>query len=159
MLLLAIPFALTYTFGKMVGSFRQGVAVVAMMIILFGAWVAMGEIAEHGTNPAIAQAGLTYQPGGNIEGKEVRFGVSDSIFYSVASTQTSTGSVDAANDSLTPMGGFTVLTGMMLGEISPGGTGSGLYTILSSPSSPSSSADSWSAGHPSSSARRSSPRR
>ncbi len=129
-LLLAIPFALTYTFGKMVGSFRQGVAVVAAMIILFGAWVAMGEIAEHGTNPAIAQAGLTYQPGGNVEGKEVRFGVSDSIFYNVASTQTSTGSVDAANDSLTPMGGFTVLTGMMLGEISPGGTGSGLYTIL-----------------------------
>ena len=129
-LLLAIPFALTYTFGKMVGSFRQGVAVVAAMIILFGAWVAMGEIAEHGTNPAIAQAGLTYQPGGNVEGKEVRFGVSDSIFYNVASTQTSTGSVDSANDSLTPMGGFTVLTGMMLGEISPGGTGSGLYTIL-----------------------------
>ena len=130
MLLLAIPFALTYTFGKMVGSFRQGVSVVAAMIILFGAWVAMGEIAEHGTNPAIAKAGLTFQPGGNVEGKEVRFGVSDSIFYNVASTQTSTGSVDAANDSLTPIGGFTVLTGMMLGEVSPGGTGSGLYTIL-----------------------------
>jgi K+-transporting ATPase ATPase A chain len=129
-LLLAIPFALTYTFGKMVGSFRQGVSVVAAMIILFGAWVAMGEIAEHGTNPAIAKAGLTFQPGGNVEGKEVRFGVSDSIFYNVASTQTSTGSVDAANDSLTPIGGFTVLTGMMLGEVSPGGTGSGLYTIL-----------------------------
>jgi len=129
-LLLAIPFALTYTFGKMVGSFRQGVSVVAAMIILFGAWVAMGEIAEHGSNPAIAKAGLTFQPGGNVEGKEVRFGVSDSIFYNVASTQTSTGSVDAANDSLTPIGGFTVLTGMMLGEISPGGTGSGLYTIL-----------------------------
>ena len=74
-LLLAIPFALTYTFGKMVGSFRQGVAVVAAMVILFGAWVAMGEIAEHGTNPAVAHAGLTYQPGGNVEGKEVRFGV------------------------------------------------------------------------------------
>ncbi len=129
-LLLAIPFALTYTFGKMVGNFRQGVAVVAAMVILFGAWVAMGEIAEHGTNPAVARAGLTYQPGGNVEGKEVRFGVSDSIFYNIASTQTSTGSVDSANDSLTPIGGFAVLTGMMLGEISPGGTGSGLYTIL-----------------------------
>ncbi|MGP8163682.1 MAG: potassium-transporting ATPase subunit KdpA [Acidimicrobiales bacterium] len=129
-LLLAIPFALTYTFGKMVGSFRQGVAVVAAMVILFGAWVAMGEIAEHGTNPAVAHAGVTYQPGGNVEGKEVRFGVSDSVFYNIASTQTSTGSVDSANDSYTPLGGFALLTGMMLGEVSPGGEGSGLYTIL-----------------------------
>jgi K+-transporting ATPase ATPase A chain len=129
-LLLAIPFALTYTFGKMVGSFRQGVAVVAAMVILFGAWVAMGEIAEHGTNPAVAHAGVTYQPGGNVEGKEVRFGVADSVFYNIASTQTSTGSVDSANDSYTPLGGFALLTGMMLGEVSPGGEGSGLYTIL-----------------------------
>ena len=90
----------------------------------------MGEVAEHGTNPAIAKAGVTYQPGGNVEGKEVRFGVSDSVFYNIASTQTSTGSVDSANDSYTPIGGFALLTGMMLGEISPGGTGSGLYTIL-----------------------------
>jgi K+-transporting ATPase ATPase A chain len=129
-LILAIPFALSYTFGKMVGSFRQGVAVVAAMVILFGAWLAMGEIAEHGTNPAVAAAGVTYQPGGNVEGKEVRFGVADSVFYNIASTQTSTGSVDSANDSYTPIGGFALLTGMMLGEISPGGTGSGLYTIL-----------------------------
>ena len=129
-LLLSIPFALTYTFGKMVGSFRQGVAVVAAMVILFGAWIAMGEVAEHGTNPAIAKAGVTYQSGGNVEGKEVRFGVSDSVFYNISSTQTSTGSVDSANDSYTPMGGFALLTGMMLGEISPGGTGSGMYTIL-----------------------------
>jgi len=100
------------------------------MVILFGAWIAMGEIAEHGTNPAIAKAGITYQPGGNAEGKEVRFGVSDSVFYNISSTQTSTGSVDSANDSYTPMGGFALLTGMMLGEISPGGTGSGMYTIL-----------------------------
>ncbi len=129
-LLLAIPFALTYTFGKMVGSFRQGVAVVAAMVILFGAWLAMGEIAEHGANPAVTQAGLRYQPGGNVEGKEVRFGVADSVFYNISSTQTSTGSVDASNDSYTPMGGFALLTGMMLGEVSPGGVGSGLYTIL-----------------------------
>ena len=129
-LLLSIPFALTYTFGKMVGSFRQGFAVLAAMVILFGAWVAMGEIAEHGTNPAVARGGVTYQPGGNVEGKEVRFGVADSVFYEIASTQTSTGSADSANDSYTPIGGFALLTGMMLGEISPGGTGSGLYTIL-----------------------------
>jgi len=129
-LLLSIPFALTYTFGKMVGSFRQGFAVLAAMVILFGAWVAMGEIAEHGTNPAVAKGGVTYQPGGNVEGKEVRFGVADSVFYEIASTQTSTGSADSANDSYTPIGGFALLTGMMLGEISPGGTGSGLYTIL-----------------------------
>jgi K+-transporting ATPase ATPase A chain len=70
------------------------------------------------------------QPQGNMVGKEVRFGVLPTALYDVASTQTSTGSVSGANDSFTPMGGFGLLTGMMLGEVTPGGTGSGLYTIL-----------------------------
>jgi len=73
---------------------------------------------------------MTHQPTGNMEGKEVRFGDTSSALYATASTQTSTGSVDSAEDSYTPMGGFAVLTGMMLGEVSPGGVGSGLYTIL-----------------------------
>ena len=130
LLILCIPVGLTYTFGKMVGSVRQGVAILGVMAVLFGSWLAIASVAEHQANPAVAAAGLTHQPAGNMEGKEVRFGDTSSALYATASTQTSTGSVDSAEDSYTPMGGFAVLTGMMLGEISPGGVGSGLYTIL-----------------------------
>jgi K+-transporting ATPase ATPase A chain len=129
-LLLCVPVALTYTFGKMVGSVRQGAAVLAAVAILFGAALAGGLVAEHGPNPAVAAAGVVHQPGGNMEGKEARFGDTSSALYEVASTQTSTGSVDSAADSYTPMGGFWLLEGMMLGEVTPGGVGSGLYTIL-----------------------------
>jgi potassium-transporting ATPase potassium-binding subunit len=130
LLILSIPVALTYTFGKMVGSVRQGVAILGVMAILFGSWLAIASVSEHQSNPAVAAAGLLHQPTGNMEGKEVRFGDTSSALYATASTQTSTGSVDSAEDSYTPMGGFAVLTGMMLGEVSPGGVGSGLYTIL-----------------------------
>lgn len=129
-LLLSIPFALTYTFGKMVGSVRQGVALVAAMLIIFGSWVAFTSYAEHQGNPAVAAAGITHQPTGNTVGKEVRFGDTTTALFGVASTSTSTGSADGSYDSFTPMGGFGLLTGMMLGEVTPGGTGSGLYTIL-----------------------------
>jgi K+-transporting ATPase ATPase A chain len=129
-LILCIPVALTYTFGKMVGSVRQGAAILAVMAIIFGGWLAITSVSEHQANPAVAAAAVTYQPGGNMEGKETRFGDTSSALYATASTQTSTGSVDSAEDSYTPMGGFAVLTGMMLGEVSPGGVGSGLYTIL-----------------------------
>ncbi len=130
LLILCIPVGLTYTFGKMVGSIRQGAAILAVVAVLFGGWLCIASVAEHQANPAVAAAGLTHQPTGNMEGKEVRFGDTSSALYATASTQTSTGSVDSAEDSYTPMGGFAVLTGMMLGEISPGGVGSGLYTIL-----------------------------
>ena len=129
-LILSIPVALTYTFGKMVGSIRQGVAILAAMTIIFGCWLTIGAVAEHQANPAVAAAGLTHQSSGNMVGKEVRFGDTSSVLYNIASTQTSTGSVDSANDSYNPMGGFATMTGMMLGEVSPGGVGSGLYTIL-----------------------------
>jgi K+-transporting ATPase ATPase A chain len=129
-LLLSIPFALTYTFGKMVGRIRQGVAVLAAMVLIFGVWVGFSSYAEHQSNPAVAAAGVVHQPTGNVEGKETRIGDTTSALYNIASTQTSTGSVAASNDSFTPIGGFGALSGMMLGEISPGGTGSGLYTIL-----------------------------
>ena len=129
-LLLCIPFSLTYTFGKMAGSRRQGAALLTAMALIFGAWVGFTSYAEHQANPAVAAAGLPHQPTGNMEGKEVRFGDTSSALFGVASTQTSTGSADAAYDSFTPMGGFGLITGMMLGEVSPGGTGSGLYTIL-----------------------------
>jgi potassium-transporting ATPase potassium-binding subunit len=130
LLILCIPVGLTYTFGKMVGSVRQGAAILAVMAVLFGSWLAVASVSEHQANPAVAVAGQTYQPGGNMEGKEIRFGDTSSALYATASTQTSTGSVNSAEDSFTPMGGFATLTGMMLGEVSPGGVGSGLYSIL-----------------------------
>jgi potassium-transporting ATPase potassium-binding subunit len=135
LLILCIPVGLTYTFGKMVGSVRQGAAILGVMAILFGGWLGIASVSEHQANPAVAAAGVSQTSGiagdvGNMEGKEVRFGDTTSALYATASTQTSTGSVDSAEDSYTPMGGFAVLTGMMLGEVSPGGVGSGLYTIL-----------------------------
>ena len=128
-LLLSIPFALTYTFGKMVGSIRHGAALLGAMVIIFGCWVGFTSYAEHQTVPAVAAAGI-HGTTGNTVGKEVRFGDTSSALFGVASTSTSTGSADAAYDSFTPIGGFGLLTGMMLGEVTPGGTGSGLYTIL-----------------------------
>ncbi len=129
-LLLVIPVALTYVFGKMVGSVRHGLAILAAMVILFGAWTAIASVSEHQANPAVQAAGQTYQPNGNTTGKEVRFGVPESALFGVASTQTSTGSANSAYDSFTPIGGGALLTGMMIGEVTPGGVGSGLYTVL-----------------------------
>ena len=129
-LILCIPVALTYTFGKMVGSLRQGAAILAVMAVIFAGWLAIAAVAEHQANPAVATAGVVQQPTGNMEGKEIRFGDTSSALYNITSTQTSTGSVNSAMDSYNPMGGFAALTGMMLGEITPGGVGSGLYTIL-----------------------------
>ena len=129
-LILCIPVALTYAFGKMVGSVRQGAALLAAMGVIFCAWLAFTTVAESQPNPAVTASHAVAQHHGNMEGKESRFGPQSSSLYNVASTQTSTGSVDASADSFTPMGGFGMLTGMMLGEVSPGGVGSGLYTIL-----------------------------
>jgi K+-transporting ATPase ATPase A chain len=129
-LLMSIPIASTYMFGKMVKSIRQGVAVLSVMLILFVSWAAFAQYAESRGNPAVTQAGVVVQPGGNMEGKETRFGVAETTLFDVASTQTSTGSVTGSNDSFTPIGGMALLTGMMLGEVSPGGAGAGMYTIL-----------------------------
>jgi K+-transporting ATPase ATPase A chain len=128
-LLLAVPFALTYTFGKMVGSIRQGAALLAAMVIIFGVWVGFTSYAEHGQNPAVQAAGV-HSTVGNTVGKEVRFGDTSTALFGVASTGTSTGSANASYDSFTPIGGGGLMTGMMLGEVTPGGAGSGLYTIL-----------------------------
>jgi K+-transporting ATPase ATPase A chain len=129
-LLLSIPFALTYTFGNMVGSIRHGAALLAAMVLIFGSWVAFTSYAEHQGNPAVVAAGVTQHNTGNTEGKESEFGDTSTALFGVASTNTSTGSADASYDSFTPIGGFGLLTGMMLGEVTPGGTGSGMYTIL-----------------------------
>jgi K+-transporting ATPase ATPase A chain len=128
-LLLAIPFALTYTFGKMVGSIRHGAALLGAMVIIFSVWVGYTSYAEHQQNPAVAAAGV-HASVGNTEGKEVRFGDTTTALFGVASTNTSTGSADASYDSFTPIGGLGLMSGMMLGEVTPGGAGSGLYTIL-----------------------------
>ncbi len=128
-LTLSIPFALTYTFGKMVGSIRHGAALLAAMAIIFGVWVGFTVYAEHTNNPAVAAAGV-HSTVGNTEGKEVRFGDTSSALFNISMTHTSDGAVDSATDSYTPMGGFGPLSGMMLGEVTPGGVGSGLYTIL-----------------------------
>ncbi len=128
-LLLAIPFSLTYTFGKMVGSVRHGFALLSVMVLIFSVWVGYTSFAEHQNNPAVAAAGI-HSTVGNTEGKEVRFGDTSTALFGVASTQTSTGSADASYDSFTPIGGLGLLTGMMIGEVTPGGTGSGLYTLL-----------------------------
>ena len=109
-LTLSIPFALTYTFGKMVGSIRHGVALLAVMVIIFGVWVGVTANAEHQNNPAVAAAHV-YSPVGNMEGKEVRFGDTTSALFNVSMTQTSDGAVDSATDSYNPMGGFGRIDG------------------------------------------------
>jgi K+-transporting ATPase ATPase A chain len=128
-LTLSIPVALTYTFGKMVGSIKHGAALLAVVVILFGSWVAFTSYSEHQNNPAVEAAGI-HSTVGNAEGKEARFGDTTSALFNVSMTQTSDGAVDSATDSYNPIGGLGPLTGMMLGEVTPGGTGSGLYTLL-----------------------------
>ena len=128
-LTLSIPFSLTYTFGKMVKSIRHGAALLAAMVLIFGVWVGFTSYSEHTNNPAVVAAGV-HSTTGNTEGKEVRFGDTTSALFNVTMTQTSDGAVDSATDSYNAMGGFGPLTGMMLGEVTPGGVGSGLYTIL-----------------------------
>ncbi|MGB8020234.1 MAG: potassium-transporting ATPase subunit KdpA [Candidatus Nanopelagicales bacterium] len=124
-LLLVIPFSLPRMFGRMVGDRRQGLAVVTVMGILWLGAVVTATWAElSGGGAATALAG------GAMEGKEVRFGEAASALFAVSTTGTSTGSVNAMHDSMTPLGGGVTLTHMMLGEVSPGGVGVGLYGML-----------------------------
>ncbi|PWK65158.1 K+-transporting ATPase ATPase A chain [Streptomyces sp. CG 926] len=124
-LILVIPFALTRTFGRMVGSLRQGYAILATMATIwigFTALMMWTEFSHHG--PALQAAG------GAMEGKETRFGIGASAIFSVATTLTSTGAVNSFHSSYTGLGGGIQLLGMQLGEIAPGGVGSGLYGML-----------------------------
>ncbi|MEU6668696.1 potassium-transporting ATPase subunit KdpA [Streptomyces sp. NPDC046727] len=124
-LILVIPFSLTRTFGVMVGSVKQGYAILATMFTIwlgFTALMMWTEFAHHG--PALQAAG------GAMEGKEVRFGVGASSIFATSTTLTSTGAVDSFHSSFTGLGGGITMLGMMLGEIAPGGTGSGLYGML-----------------------------
>jgi potassium-transporting ATPase potassium-binding subunit len=133
--ILAIPAAVTHTFGKMVGDTRQGWALLAAMLVIFVplVWVCVSQ--EQAGNPALAslhvdQVASAFQPGGNMEGKELRFGVSSSALYAAATTAASNGSVNAMHDSFTPLGGLVPLWLIQLGEIIFGGVGSGLYGML-----------------------------
>ncbi|HET6503486.1 MAG TPA: potassium-transporting ATPase subunit KdpA [Amycolatopsis sp.] len=124
-LLLCIPVALTRTFGVMVGNKRQGYVLVSVMGVLWGAVLAVTWFAEaHPNGPAALLAG------GSMEGKEARFGVPSSALFATSTTGTSTGAVNSMHDSFSGFGGFGPLFNMMLGEISPGGVGTGIYGIL-----------------------------
>ncbi|QDQ14150.1 potassium-transporting ATPase subunit KdpA [Streptomyces spectabilis] len=124
-LILVIPFALTRTFGRMVGSIRQGYAILATMATIWLGFTALMMWTEfHHGGPAFDLAG------GAMEGKETRFGVGGSSIFAVATTLTSTGAVNSFHSSYTGFGGGITMLGMQLGEIAPGGVGSGLYGML-----------------------------
>lgn len=130
-----IAAALTYTFGRMVGDTRQGWAVLAAMLSILAVFVFAAYAAESAGNPRIAALGVDQtssasQPGGNMEGKEVRFGIARSALFATTTTATSCGAVDAMHDSFTPLGGAVPLFMMHLGEVVLGGVGSGLYCML-----------------------------
>jgi potassium-transporting ATPase potassium-binding subunit len=125
LLLLAIPFSLPRTFGRMVGDKRQGLAIAGVMAVLLLGSLAVNEGVQHAHPGTVPQA-----VGSATEGTEVRFGVPQSSVFATATTGTSTGAVSSFHDSYTALGGATLMVNMMLGEVAPGGVGSGLYGIL-----------------------------
>lgn len=130
-----IPAALCFTFGQRVGDMRQGVAVLAAMSVLFIAGVVLATAAEQAGNPALASLGVDQsqtelQAGGNMEGKEARFGILASSLFAVVTTAASCGAVNTMHDSMTPLGGLVPLVMMQLGEVVFGGVGTGLYGML-----------------------------
>ena len=132
-LIFAIPSGLTYTLGRMTGSQRHGWAVWAAMAVLFFAGVTASYWAEARGNPLLAgtdQHASQMQSGGNMEGKEVRFGIANSALFATVTTDASCGAVNGMHDSFTPLGGMVPLINIMLGEVVFGGVGAGLYGIL-----------------------------
>jgi K+-transporting ATPase ATPase A chain len=133
--ILLIGAALCHTFGRMVGDKRQGWALQAAMAIIFVVLLAVCAGAEQAGNPALSklevdQTASAVQPGGNMEGKETRFGVVNSALWATATTSASNGSVNSMHDSFTPLGGLVPMWLMQLGEVIFGGVGSGLYGML-----------------------------
>lgn len=133
--ILLIPAALCYTFGKMAGDTRQGWALLAVMTIIFVGLLSVAILSEQGGNPLFAKLGIDQtqsltNPGGNMEGKEVRFGIVNSALWATATTAASNGSVNSMHDSFMPLGGLVPMWLMQLGEIIYGGVGSGLYGML-----------------------------
>jgi K+-transporting ATPase ATPase A chain len=133
--ILLIPAALCYTFGRMVGDTRKGWAILAVMTIIFVSMLSVSVWAEQSGNPSLEglnvdQSASSVQSGGNMEGKEVRFGAANSALWAAATTGASNGSVNAMHDSFTPLGGLVPMWLMQLGEVVYGGVGSGLYGML-----------------------------
>ncbi|KVO46990.1 ATPase [Burkholderia ubonensis] len=133
--MLIIPAALCHTFGTMIQDRRQGWAIYAAMLALFAAAAAMVIRAEEAAGPALSAPGIdtiasASQPGGNMEGKETRFGIVSSALYATVSTSSGDGAVDAMHDSFTPLGGLVPMALMQTGEVVFGGPGSGLYSML-----------------------------
>ena len=131
----AIPAALCFVFGRMVGDLRQGWAILAAMTLLFVAFAIPANLAEQAGNPVLATLGVDQgasatQPGGNMEGKEARFGINASTLFATVTTAASCGAVNAMHDSFTPLGGAVPLVLMQLGEVVFGGVGTGLYSML-----------------------------
>ena len=130
-----IGFGLTFTYGRMVGDQRQGWAIFGVMLAFWSLPMIGAQLLETHGNPRITAVGASQtatatNPGGNMEGKEVRFGAAASAMHGSNSTSTTTGSVVSSHDSFTPLGGAIVLTNILLGEYGPGGIGSGLYGLL-----------------------------
>jgi K+-transporting ATPase ATPase A chain len=133
--ILLIPAALCFTFGAMVGDRRQGRAILAAMALVFVVLLVACFAFEQAGNPLLSALGVdqlasAVQSGGNMEGKEVRFGIANSALWATATTAASNGSVNAMHDSLTPLGGLVPMWLMQLGEVIFGGVGSGLYGML-----------------------------
>jgi K+-transporting ATPase ATPase A chain len=133
--ILLIPAALCYTFGKLVGDTRQGWTLLIAMLILLVIMLSVAVWAEQSGNPLLTKLGVdqtasAIQSGGNMEGKEVRFGVANSALWATTTTAASNGSVNSMHDSYTPMGGLVTLVMLMFGEVVFGGVGSGLYGML-----------------------------
>lgn len=132
--ILLIPAALCYSFGRMVGAGRKGVSLLLAMTIIFLPLLGISIASELGGNPSfpvsVDQSTTDLQPGGNMEGKEVRFGIVGSALFSVVTTAASCGAVNGMHDSFTPLGGFVQLFMMQLGEVVYGGIGSGLYGMI-----------------------------
>ncbi|MBX3223075.1 MAG: potassium-transporting ATPase subunit KdpA [Labilithrix sp.] len=133
--ILIIPASLPYTFGKLLGDTRQGWALLAAMLVVFVPLLALTVSQEQAGSPALAslpvdQAASALQAGGNMEGKEVRFGIAGSALWATATTAASNGSVNSMHDSYTPLGGLAPMWLMQLGEVVFGGAGSGLYGML-----------------------------
>src|SRR5579862_6202379 len=134
-LIFVIPGALTYTFGKMVGDTRQGWAIFAAFTVMFAMGVFVAYHFEQAGNPILTNMGIqnaatSGQSGGNMEGKEVRFGIANSALFATVTTDASCGAVNSMHDSFTPIGGLVPLFNIMTGEVIFGGTGAGLYGIL-----------------------------
>jgi K+-transporting ATPase ATPase A chain len=134
-LIFVIPAGLTYTFGKMVRDTRQGWALFSAMSVVFLAGVAVTYHYEQAANPNLTKLGIessatATQPGGNMEGKETRFGIANSALFTVITTDASCGAVNNVHDSLTPLAGLVPLVNIELGEVIFGGVGSGLYGML-----------------------------